>query len=57
MLILAEYVDVTLIDCMDEPAEVSIRVDNQTPRPGQMTVIKDEEEGDGWVTTWRVQLH
>jgi hypothetical protein len=49
---MGSYVDVTLYEELDEPAEVSILI-NGGP-PSRMDVIKDEEAGDGHETTWRV---
>ena len=49
---MGSYVDVTLYEEMDEPAQVSIEINGGVPT--RMDVIKDEEVGDGHETTWRV---
>lgn len=49
---MGSYIDVTLYEEMDEPAEVSIKINGGVPT--RMDVIEDQEEGDGHVTTWRV---
>lgn len=49
-----DYVDVTLYEEMDESAQVSISVDGKPAE--SLRVIRNEEVGDGFETTWRVQL-
>jgi hypothetical protein len=51
---MADYLDVTVFEMMDEPAEVSFTAEGT--RAVKVTRIKGEEEDDGFATTYRVQL-